>query len=102
MYDMQAIRKYGQIGSQVFLSWGEHLKNFTDDELKKGLVGALKSESEYAPGLKAFIGYCRNQQTGLTHNTAAYKEFPKNRSLTKKTDRESAKLHIKKISEMLK
>jgi hypothetical protein len=101
MYDLQAIKKYGQVGSQVFISWGDHLQSFEDEDLRRGLMCSLESQSEYAPGLKTFIGYCRNQYTGLTHNTLAYKVIPKSHRIEKKADKEKGLKEIAKLREML-
>ena len=102
MYDYQAIRRYGHIGGEVFTDWGNKLKNFKNEELRKGLKGCLECSSEHAPGLKTFIGYCKNMQQGLTHNSAAYREFRKEKLLTNKTKKEDAVKHIQSLRELLK
>jgi len=75
LFDNQAARRFGKVGDKVFLEWMDKLAGFSDEQLKKGLEGCLKKTDNYAPSLKEFIGYCCDEAKGLTHNTAAYREY---------------------------
>jgi hypothetical protein len=75
LFDNQAARRFGSVGDKVFIEWMDKLSSFSDVQLKKGLEGCLKKADNFAPSLKEFIGYCAGQVAGLTHNTAAYKDY---------------------------
>ena len=91
LYDYQAERKYGDIGGDVFVEWGNKLRFFKNEQLRRGLDQCLADESEYAPALKAFIWYCEGKTKGLTHGTDAYRPFDKSKALTHKPDPERVK-----------
>jgi len=86
----------------VFIEWGDKLSTFSDKQLKTGLDNCLKAESNYAPSLKEFISHCRNEVAGLTHNTAAYKDYiPRDRQLTQKATPEVAEGSLAEMKKKL-
>ena len=102
LYDNQALKKYGQVGSDVFIAWGNKLRYLKNEELRRGLTNCQLDGSEYAPSLKTFIWYCEGKAKGLTHSSAAYKPFDKSRALEHKPDQERVKTELEKMREKLK
>ena len=82
-------------------TWLVGLGELTLEQISHGLNEVLKSDMEWPPSLSKFRQMCIGKQSGLTHNTAAYKYFPRDRMLEKKTDKEKARRELQAIREKL-
>lgn len=58
--------------------WIEGLKGLTRSEIDRGLDNL---KGNFSPNPDTFRGWCKLQDNGLTHNTAAYKPFKKERAI---------------------
>ena len=86
----------------AFREWSSEIEKLSVDELKVGFNALIESGAEWPPSLPHFIALCKRQQSGLRHNTAAYREFRKEKLLTNKTKKEDAVKHIQSLRELLK
>jgi hypothetical protein len=104
LYDTQAIKKYGTVGSPVFVEWGNKLfeKNVTEKQIKAALDMCESEDTDYAPSRKRFMSYCLGKTRGLSHNTDAYKPFDKSKALTHKPDENKVKSEMNRIKDLLR
>lgn len=83
-------------------TWLAGLQGITLEQIGEGITKCRDSKEEWPPTLNQFRNYCRNEQIGLTHNTAAYKVIPKSHRLEQKADKEKGLRECRKLKEMLK
>jgi len=81
--------------------WSEQLAGLTGEQIKHGLDSWTEDWPPSAPEFKKIcLGH--DEQKGLSHNTAAYREFKRNnRLLEKQPDPEIAKSALDEMKEKL-
>lgn len=82
-------------------TWLAGLQGLTTEQIGKGLQRVLDDDTEWPPTLSQFRNMCKDQSSGLTHNTAAYKVFPKSRQLEKKPDQNKVMTEIARMRQLL-
>lgn len=101
LYDAQATKKYGHVGGEVFIDWGNKLRFMKNEQLRRGLTQCVNDDSEYAPSLKTFLWLCEGKSKGLSHNSGAYKPVEKQKALTHKPDEKKVKSELSKMKDIL-
>lgn len=79
--------------------WIKGLKGLTRSEIEYGLDNLT---GQYAPNPDTFSGWCKKQDKGLSHNTAAYKQFEKVKAVgmskeLRKAEAEKRRAKLKEI-----
>ena len=88
--------------SDAALIWQKGLSEFEIDEIANGLNNMVDSGIEWPPSLPQFVEFCRNKADVYDpHKTAAYREYRKDRLLTKKPDPEIAKKHLAELNSLV-
>ena len=83
-------------------TWLAGLQELTVDQVAHGLEVTLKEDREWPPTLSQFRQSCIGRTSGLTHNTAAYREAPRSRRLERKPNKDIAREAMRKARELLK
>lgn len=81
--------------------WAKGLEGVTLEDVDGAFVILVESGTEWPPSLPEFIALCRKSCKGLTHNTAAYREFKRSNLLTNKSSKERGKKVLEQIKAKL-
>jgi len=82
-------------------TWLSGLADLTPEQIGHGLTVIKDGAQEWPPTLPQFRNACRNEQAGLSHNTAAYK-FHKARALPYKQSKAKGNEAVSKLKDLLK